>query len=109
MLRSKSEVIIANLLHERQIPFLYEEPLFAGDGTLRLPDFTVTWRGQTFYWEHLGLLDLTEYAKAWESKRIWYERWFPGQLLTTKEGPQLSKDAEAVIEELTQGGEHSVS
>ncbi len=100
MLRSKSEVIIANLLQERQIPFRYEEPLFAGDGTLRLPDFTVTWRGQTFYWEHLGLLDLKKYAKQWEVKRAWYERWFPGQLLTTKEGAQLSRDAEAVIEGL---------
>ena len=103
MLRSKSEVIVANLLHERQIPFRYEEPLFAGDGTLRLPDFTVTWRGQTFYWEHLGLLDLTKYAKEWEVKRAWYERWFPGQLLTTEEGSQLSKDAESVIERLTLG------
>jgi exodeoxyribonuclease V alpha subunit len=45
MLRSKSEVIIANQLHERNIPFRYEQPLFAGDGTLRLPDFTVTWKG----------------------------------------------------------------
>ena len=101
MLRSKSEVIIANLLHEREIPFRYEEPLFAGDGTLRLPDFTVIWRGQTFFWEHLGLLDLTDYAKEWEKKRVWYERWFPGQLLTTDEGPKLSKTAATVIEKLT--------
>lgn len=107
MLRSKSEVIIANLLHEREIPFLYEEPLFAGDGTLRLPDFTVTWRGQTFYWEHLGRLDLTHYAKEWKVKRTWYEHWFPGQLLTTQEGPQLSKDAESVIQTLMQGTIHS--
>ena len=102
MLRSKSEVIIANLLHDRQIPFRYEEPLFAGDGTLKLPDFTVVWRGQTFYWEHLGRLDLTEYSDKWETKSAWYDYWFPGQLLTTKEGPQLSRDAEAVIEKLMQ-------
>jgi exodeoxyribonuclease V alpha subunit len=101
MLRSKSEVIIANLLHERGIPFRYELPLFAGDGTLRLPDFTVTWRGQTFFWEHLGRLDLTEYAEEWQNKRAWYDRWFPGQLLTTEEGPQLSKAAAKLIDELT--------
>ncbi|MDP2227705.1 MAG: ATP-binding domain-containing protein, partial [Moraxellaceae bacterium] len=65
MLRSKSEVIIANLLHERQIPFVYEQPLFAGDGTLRLPDFTVTWRGRTYFWEHVGRLDLMDYAAEW--------------------------------------------
>ena len=103
MLRSKSEVIIANLLHDREIPFRYEEPLFAGDGTLRLPDFTVTVRGQTFYWEHLGRLDLTDYATEWKRKRAWYERWFPDQLLMTEEGSQLSKEAEHVIERLTQG------
>jgi exodeoxyribonuclease V alpha subunit len=28
MLRSKSELIIANLLHERSMPFRYEQPLF---------------------------------------------------------------------------------
>ena len=107
MLRSKSEVIIANLLHEREIPFQYEEPLFAGDGTLRLPDFTVTWHGQTFFWEHLGRLDLTDYAKEWEMKRAWYEHWFPGQLLTTEEGPQLSMTTAMVIENLTQGAVES--
>ena len=100
MLRSKSEVIIANLLHERQIPFRYEQPLFAGDGTLRLPDFTITWRGQTFYWEHLGRMDLSDYAAEWERKRAWYERWFPGQLLTTEESAHLSKAAAELIEKI---------
>lgn len=101
MLRSKSEVIIANMLHERGIPFRYELPLFAGDGTLRLPDFTVTWAGKTYFWEHLGRLDLTEYASEWSKKKAWYERWFPGQLLTTEEGPHLSTDSQGVILELT--------
>ncbi len=102
MLRSKSEVIIANLLHERRISFRYEEPLFAGDGTLKLPDFTLTLAGQTFYWEHLGRLDLTKYATQWEEKRAWYDDWFPGQLLITEEGPSLSKTAAAVIDGLVQ-------
>ena len=102
MLRSKSEVIIANQLHERNIPFRYEQPLFAGDGTLRLPDFTVTWKGKTLFWEHLGMLDLTEYAEEWRVKRAWYGRWFPGQLVTTEEGPHLSKDAADVIAKITE-------
>lgn len=97
MLRSKSEVIVANLLHERQIPFVYERPLFAPDGTLRLPDFTVTSRGRTYYWEHLGLLDQGRYADDWKRKKDWYDRWFPGQLLTTEEGPHLSKSAEEIV------------
>ncbi len=100
MLRSKSEVIIANLLHDRQIPFLYEKPLFAADGTVRLPDFTVVFGGRTFFWEHLGRMDLPDYAQAWAEKQKWYERWFPGQLLTTREGKGLSKEAAAVIEDL---------
>ncbi len=106
MLRSKSEVIIANLLHERKIPFRYEEPLIADDGTLRLPDFTVTWGGQTFYWEHIGRMDLDEYSKEWEIKKAWYEQWFPGQLVTTEESSQLSKDAALIIKNMTNGIEH---
>jgi hypothetical protein len=107
MLRSKSEVIIANLLHEREIPFLYEQPLFAPDGTLRLPDFTVTSRGLTFYWEHLGLLDETRYAEEWKRKKDWYERWFPDQLLTTEEGPNLSKSAEEIVVQITSNAARS--
>ncbi|MDI2073063.1 ATP-dependent RecD-like DNA helicase [Bradyrhizobium sp. Mp27] len=97
MLRSKSEVIIANLLHEREIPFRYEQPLFAGDGTLRLPDFTITWRGLTYYWEHLGMLEKNRYAEEWKRKRAWYEKWFPGKLVTTEEGPHLSRAAADTI------------
>lgn len=103
ILRSKSEVIIANLLHDRDMPFKYEQPLFAGDGTLRLPDFTVGWGGKTYFWEHLGRLDLTDYAEEWQNKKAWYERWFPGQLITTEEGAQLSKDAASLIEKIVSG------
>jgi exodeoxyribonuclease V alpha subunit len=97
MVRSKSEVIIANLLHQRAVPFLYEQLLTAGDGTVRLPDFTVTWAGETWYWEHLGRLDLETYSAKWAEKQAWYERWFPGRLVTTQEGKTLSPDAEAVL------------
>nr|WP_256731022.1 AAA family ATPase [Ralstonia pickettii] len=102
MLRSKSEVIIANMLHQMSVPFRYEQPLFAGDGTLRLPDFTIAWAGKTYYWEHLGRLDLTDYAEEWKQKRAWYERWFPGQLITTEEGPKLSSAAAELIAEIKQ-------
>jgi hypothetical protein len=40
--RSKSEVIIANLLHSKQIEYQYEQPLHKADGTRRLPAFTIT-------------------------------------------------------------------
>ena len=103
MVRSKSEVIIANQLHSQEMPFLYEKLLFAGDGTMRLPDFTVTWGGKAFYWEHLGLLDQTKYADEWKQKKTWYEKWFPGQLVTTQEGTHLSQDAAALISDLKAG------
>lgn len=95
--RSKSEVIIANMLVDREIPFKYEEPLFAPDGTMYLPDFTVTFRGETFFWEHVGRLDLPGYRTHWEKKLKWYEKNFPGQLLTTYEGQNLSQDALEII------------
>ena len=98
MVRSKSEVIIANILAERDIPFRYEVPLFAPDGTFYLPDFTVKWGGEDWYWEHLGRLDDERYRHHWETKRAWYERFFPGRLVTTEESGNLSKDAEQLIE-----------
>ncbi|HEX8165476.1 MAG TPA: AAA family ATPase [Beijerinckiaceae bacterium] len=100
MVRSKSEVIIANLLHEHEVPFTYETPLLAPDGTLKLPDFTVTWRGETFYWEHLGMLDQTHYSDQWKAKRAWYDKWFPGRLLITEDGAELSHQTKATIERL---------
>lgn len=102
MLRSKSEVIVANMLHAREVPFRYEQPLFAGDGTVRLPDFTISWAGKTYYWEHLGRLDLTDYAAEWKLKQAWYERWFPGQLVTTEEGAKLSGAAAELIARITE-------
>ena len=95
--RSKSEVIISNMLHERDIPFRYEQPLYASDGSFYLPDFTVTWRGKDFFWEHVGMLHRDDYRAHWDKKRIWYERFFPGQLITTEESGELSKQADDVI------------
>lgn len=95
--RSKSEVIIANMLVDRDIPFKYEEPLYAADGTIYLPDFTVTFRGETYYWEHVGMLDRPDYKAHWEKKKKWYEKNFPGQLVVTYEGKNLSQDALEII------------
>ena len=101
MVRSKSEVIIANLLHERDIEFRYEKPLYAPDGTMYLPDFTLIWAGEEWYWEHLGRLDLPDYKAKWEKKEKWYHRHFPGRLIITREGKDLSAQADKVIRELT--------
>jgi hypothetical protein len=97
--RSKSEAIITNLLVDRGIPFKYEEPLRSKDGVMYLPDFTVTFRGEDYYWEHVGLIHDESYMAHWEKKKAWYDKHFPGKLLITYESPELSKDAIRVIEE----------
>lgn len=74
MVRFKVEVIISNLLHQYGVPFFYERLLLADDGTMRLPDFTVQCRGETYFWEHLGLLDQTIHTNEWAIKRAWYEK-----------------------------------
>jgi len=98
MVRSKSEVIIANMLSEREIPFQYETKLSAPDGTFFLPDFTIMWNGERWFWEHWGRMDREEYRKHRETKVKWYGKHFPGRLVETFEGPTLSADADALIE-----------
>jgi len=101
MVRSKSEVIIANMLFDNEInDVLYEEPLFAPDGSFYLPDFTIKWKGKTYYWEHLGMLDIPKYKRHWEEKKKWYDKYFAGKLITTKESAELSKDVKNIIEKL---------
>jgi exodeoxyribonuclease V alpha subunit len=98
MVRSKSEVIIANLLVAAGIPFRYESPLFAPDGTFYLPDFTLEWRGKQFFWEHLGMMDKPKYKSDWAIKEKWYAKHFPTALLVTEESSKLSKTAQKLIE-----------
>jgi ATP-dependent exoDNAse (exonuclease V) alpha subunit len=102
MVRSKSEVIIANMLFDNGFEDVeYEQPLIAPkDGTFYLPDFTVKWRGKTFYWEHLGMLDIPKYKKHWDEKQAWYDKHFKGQLITTVESKTLSIDTKALIDKL---------
>jgi ATP-dependent exoDNAse (exonuclease V) alpha subunit len=74
LVRSKSELVIADKLHARKIDYTYEQPLALPDGRVRYPDFTIadSARGVTFYWEHLGLLDDPSYRARWERKRAEY-------------------------------------
>lgn len=96
MVRSKSEVIIANILFERRIPFEYEAELVV-EGQQFSPDFTIKWKGQTYYWEHLGLLEQEQYKSDWKIKEAMYKKRFPGRLITTTESAILSKMAEGLV------------
>ena len=60
--RSKSEVIIADILDEMGIPFLYEKPLNLKGVTVH-PDFTLLnmKERKEVYWEHFGMMDDMDY------------------------------------------------
>jgi|JI10StandDraft_1071094.scaffolds.fasta_scaffold56560_2 exodeoxyribonuclease V alpha subunit len=97
--RSKSEMNIANILSMNEIPFEYEIPLFAEDGTMYLPDFTVYWKGEKYFWEHVGRLDLEDYKNHWAEKEAWYKKNFPNQLIVTYESDKQSKNIEQILKE----------
>ena len=87
---SKSEVIVADILASLGISYEYEQKLPSKDdpNDFRLPDFTVSYEGDTFYWEHLGMLSVPSYREAWERKRQWYEdNGFLDQVITSEDGP----------------------
>lgn len=67
--RSKSEEMIDMVLYKNKIPFRYECALRFGE-ILLYPDFTIRHpkTGQTYYWEHFGLMDDANYSKTAFSK-----------------------------------------
>lgn len=97
--RSKSEALIANALHASGLDFSYEKPLFAPDGTMYLPDFTVTFQGNDYYWEHWGLLDQQRYAEHTAVKKRWYEKHFPDRLVESFEGNDISTQIKNICQE----------
>ena len=60
--RSKSEVIIAEMLDDMNIPFIYEKPLKLKNEIVH-PDFTLLdiKDRKEIYWEHFGMMDDMEY------------------------------------------------
>lgn len=82
--RSKSEVIIANMLHAENVPYHYERPLELG-GVTKYPDFTIPDddSGVTYFWEHCGMLGDKGYAERWKQKEAWYRE---NQILPIESG-----------------------
>ena len=94
--RSKSEVIVADVLEALEISCAYEQPLFSRSDPkdFRLPDFTASFEGDVYYWEHLGMLGVPSYREAWERKRRWYEdNGYADRLITSEDGADGSIDA----------------
>lgn len=76
LVRSKSELVIANMLFQLGIPYEYERVCegTAAPGRLR-PDFSfVAADGDLIIWEHLGMLSRPDYKRGWDWKREWYAR-----------------------------------
>ena len=73
--RSKSEIIIADLLDEAEIPFLYEKPVKFTNGTTVHPDFTIldAANKREIIWEHFGMMDDIEYRNNAFGKIRLYE------------------------------------
>lgn len=96
LVRSKSEVIVAAALSKLGISYEYEQKLLSKDNPndFRLPDFAVSYEGDTYYWEHLGMLSVPSYKEAWDRKRQWYEdNGFLDFVITSEDGPDGSIDA----------------
>lgn len=100
--RSKSEVIISNLLYQYHIKYKYEEKLSYGtDGSWIEPDFTLYLANdRVLYWEHIGMLGQAQYDSNWLKKLDIYETFFPGRLIKTYESGALSKEAEKLIKDI---------
>lgn len=101
IVRSKSEVIIANELISDDVPFEYEK-LLEKNGRRCIPDFSFeTPGGDVIIWEHLGMLDLPSYKASWDKKlEFYHEIGFKEgvNLFTTQDHENGRFDTSEVIE-----------
>lgn len=96
--RSKSEVIISNLLYKSNVSYRYEEKLYYADRKWIEPDFTIKAPdGNEYYWEHVGMLGVEDYDNRWLEKLEIYREHFPNRLVRTYESGNLSHDAMEII------------
>ncbi|WP_437991311.1 AAA family ATPase [Sorangium sp. So ce145] len=103
LVRSKSELVIANILYELDVDYHYERAYDAQAEARRVrPDFSfVMPDGDLVIWEHLGMLDREDYRRGWDWKRNFYERngFVLGKtLFTSQEGERGALDTLALKE-----------
>ena len=85
LVRSKSEVIIANYLYHNGIPYRYEYPMnLRGLGSIH-PDFIIlnVRLRKEIIWEHFGMMDNENYAEDAVTRFRWYQLngYYPGDNL----------------------------
>ncbi len=106
LVRSKSESMIATLLHLNHIPYRYEQTLYLGTHPY-YPDFTIKHpvTGKIYYWEHVGKMDNPTYRDSAYRKLYIYSQHqihFSGQLITTietKDVPLTTQKIQSKINE----------
>lgn len=74
--RSKSEMMIADMLHRNNIPYRYEYPVYMkGVGDVYLDFTTLHLRDKReIHWEHFGLMDDPDYVEMVMKKLTTYEK-----------------------------------
>lgn len=103
--RSKSELMIANMLYDLGIPYKYEKELRLRDGSVKYPDFTLLNAKERceLYWEHAGLLESEGYRHAFFRKISDYSRngiHVGANLIVTIETEECPLDTSAIREML---------
>lgn len=104
--RSKSEILIANLLYKKGYPYKYECPYKLSDGKVIYPDFTIfdVTGNREIYLEHLGMMDDSTYSENAAGRISLYEKdgIYPGDRLIltyeTRRHPLNIKDVEKKLE-----------
>jgi hypothetical protein len=103
MVRSKSELVIANKLFQLGIPYEYERPYKLPELDKPIwPDFRFADpAGETIIWEHLGMLHKDDYRESWERKLAMYKKegFIEGEtLFTTRDDERGGLDSTSVTE-----------
>lgn len=104
LVRSKSELLIAELLHQNKIKFRYEESILLriNDNQFRefYPDFTIYLQdGQTIYWEHMGLMSNLDYRNSAFHKLTTYffnDIYMGKNLIITMDSPDGTIDMKTI-------------
>lgn len=101
--RSKSEVIVANLLHDAGIDFEYERRFDTETGW-RLPDFSIPTRSdELIILEHLGMLHKPSYREEWGRKTEFYKKngyTLNDNLFVTTEDENGAIDSESISKDV---------
>lgn len=105
--RSKSEVIIADVLNREGVPYRYEYPIYIKGVGKFYPDFTLLnmRKRKEIFWEHFGMMDDPEYAEKAVQKITVYEYngYFPGKnLILTYETRKIPLNQKTIISVLGQ-------